>query len=92
MEDLINTITSKSPDTVMILSTLLPGENQETIDAINQGYRDLVQKLTVPGPRVAEWVDHKLLLADMVPSITLEDLHDGISPSMEGYKKSEITR
>lgn len=89
MEELINSLTTKSPEAAVIVSTLLPGKDQAAVDTINSGFRDLVRKLNAaPIGRVANYQTPRIVLADMVPFIKSEDLEEDGFPSSEGYKKS----
>ncbi|KAG9249745.1 uncharacterized protein F5Z01DRAFT_631089, partial [Emericellopsis atlantica] len=92
MQELINTIIAEVPDAVIVLSTLLPTNNQDAqarVNRINDQYRQVHREFVPvnedgqeePNPSI------KVVLADMASFLTLDDIHDGIHPDVEGEKK-----
>lgn len=80
MDALLTRLFDSIPETVIVLSTLLPNKRHETnINNINKQYIELVAKRRADGYRV--------VLADMNTFIPLDHLVDGIHPTDAGYEQ-----
>lgn len=88
MKALIDTVFARVPDAVVVLSTLLPSDHQDAVDSINDDYRSLVRDYTVDrNGKPMDNPEFKVILAEMVPFIEWGDIHDGIHPTILGFKK-----
>lgn len=91
MRKLIDDACSRVPDTVVVLSTLIPSSyHPKNIDYINDQYRALYREYVPLDEEGNEAEDPpcKLIFAEMNDGfITTKDIHDGIHPTLEGYRK-----
>lgn len=81
MERLLDECFQDSRGTVVLLSTLLPNANApQAIKRINQRYREIISRRQSEG--------QKILLAEMDDGfLTINDIWDGIHPTVLGAKK-----
>ena len=87
MRSLIDDVFSEVPKAVVVLSTLLPKEtHQDQIDDINNQYRQLAEEYNEVHRN--DEPEFKVVLADMADGIiTIDEIHDGTHPNVEGQKK-----
>lgn len=77
MRELINKIFELSPDTVVVLSTLLPNDAQQQVNIINEEYRQLYREYAANSA--------KIILAEMADGFIEKDqIHDGTHPTVLG--------
>ncbi|KAF4983609.1 hypothetical protein FZEAL_1018 [Fusarium zealandicum] len=90
MKELIEGIFAEVPQAVVVLSTLLPkGTNADYVDKINEQYRTIYRQFVPldedgneePNPQF------KVVLAEMQPFLSIDDIHDNTHPTILGEKK-----
>ncbi|KAL2890339.1 FG-GAP repeat [Ceratocystis lukuohia] len=81
MEAMLRDLWDIVPDTVIVLSTLLPRDDGGKTATINKGYRALGKKLAGEG--------RPILMAEMDngKTVLLSDIWDGTHPDVGGFKK-----
>jgi lysophospholipase L1-like esterase len=90
MKELIEGIFAEVPQAVVVLSTLIPKVgNEDFVVKINEQYRTVYRQFVPLNKEGKEEPDpqFKVILAEMQPFLTLDDIHDRTHPTILGERK-----
>ncbi|KAM0263654.1 hypothetical protein ACHAPA_008628 [Fusarium lateritium] len=90
MKELIEGIFAEVPQAVVVLSTLIPKVgNEDYVVKINEQYRTVYRQFVPLNKDGNEEPDpqFKVILAEMQPFLTLDDIHDKTHPTILGERK-----